>query len=326
MTLNQVLKKARPWLPLVGLSLLGWLLSRCDWHSIGALLGGTHPAGIVVALTLLPLNILLRVGRWQRILQLSGCPCTFRETAAAYLAGMFYGAVTPGRLGELWRMDLIRRKGRSRPYALVAAVTDRIEDVTFLLLLAIAGVLLLLPVPVTFRSGGFIAVFVLLLLMAALVLPAIAVPWLGAFWQRVRRRFPAEDTSHDPEESPLAIFGDRRVFFSQLGWTAAGWVAYFAALYALSLAMGFHCAWYALVAASAAGALSTALPITLHGLGPREFFMVLFLRDQQVGMEGAVALSMLFLAVILWNSVFWGGCGVFWQRLQEVRPPRDFAA
>ena len=76
-------------LPLLGLVLLGWVLSRLDLGGMGAALGRIAPSVIALACGLFAVNFFVKALRWQRLLRAQGIEMPWRVTFAAFMSGQF---------------------------------------------------------------------------------------------------------------------------------------------------------------------------------------------------------------------------------------------
>ena len=126
-------RKLLPWL---GLLLLGWLISRFDLRGLGAAFASVRTSAIVTAAALFSVNMMLKAFRWQRMLQAQDLHLPTKTAVAAFLASQFYGQVTLGRVGELYRAEALIERGVPLGLALSSSVYDRVLDLAAVLLVA----------------------------------------------------------------------------------------------------------------------------------------------------------------------------------------------
>jgi len=116
-------------LPFFGLVLLTWVLSRLDLREMAAALGRVTIGTLLLSGGAFTLNSSIKAFRWHRMLVAQGIALPPKVTIAAFLSGAFYGQVTLGRVGELFRVEALIERGVSTGAALASSVLDRLLDV-----------------------------------------------------------------------------------------------------------------------------------------------------------------------------------------------------
>ncbi|HEY2735207.1 MAG TPA: lysylphosphatidylglycerol synthase transmembrane domain-containing protein [Polyangiales bacterium] len=318
--LNDAPRRAR-WrrlLPIVGVCLLAWVLSRLDLAQLARALARVSPLTIAISCAWFSANLWLKVWRWQRLLAAQGIVLPHRIALATFMSAQFYAQVTVGRVGEFVRIEALTERGIGAGTALSSCVFDRLLDV-FLVLFA----------------GSVLGAFVLGRARAALtaalllvVLAAVAMLLLQIFARKA-----AEDDARWVEHRPFVARALRmlrelargitpmlraRVLVEAIGWTVLAWSGYFAALFALADGLHLLASHVLLVATASFAALSALLPVTISGLGARELIYIEVLRGHGVPAESAVALSLLHLTVMSICAIALGLFGVL-ARLRQRR-------
>lgn len=305
----------RKLLPLIGLAVLAWVLTRLDLSALAAAVAQISAFALVAACASFSVNLWLKVLRWQRLLRAQAIVLPHRVALAACLSSQFYAQVTVGRVGEFLRMEALLERGVSAGGALSSCVFDRLLDV-FLLLVAgvVLGVLVLRDQRLAFAAG---------VALLGLSLAGLAVlGWLGRSGTRLwaaRGRWLARIGRGVSElaRSTLPLLRPAALSEAVL-WTLGAWLFYFAALFALADALAIDAPRVLLTATAAVAALSSLLPVTISGLGARELIYIEVLRAQGVPGEKAVALSLLHLAVMTATAIVLGLGGVAWRARQRA--------
>ncbi|MEX1336446.1 MAG: lysylphosphatidylglycerol synthase transmembrane domain-containing protein [Candidatus Limnocylindrales bacterium] len=122
------------------------VISAVDIGATLDVLSRTDPAYIVLALALIPLQVILRGWRWRMLLphRPDGSPVPVRRTISPMLVGYLGNNVLPARLGEAIRSFLVARRERLVPLvAFGATMLERLIDVVALALIGLAAALLL---------------------------------------------------------------------------------------------------------------------------------------------------------------------------------------
>ena len=70
---------------------------------------------LLIAIFMLPLNILLETSKWRILIQQFQENFSFQEALKSMLCGSFFGFISPNRVGEfLGRLRCIQKENRSR--------------------------------------------------------------------------------------------------------------------------------------------------------------------------------------------------------------------
>lgn len=120
----------------VSLALLVWVFRSMDAGEALAALGRLRPLTVALALTLSLAAYAARAHRWTLLMHRAGLPLGAGASYRLTLLGVFYGIVTPGRVGELAR---VLHLDVPRAQALPSVLWDRLADVMLLELLALPG-------------------------------------------------------------------------------------------------------------------------------------------------------------------------------------------
>jgi uncharacterized protein (TIRG00374 family) len=318
---NTGARSVRRYLPWLGILLLVWLLSRFDLRALGAALLRVEPWAVAQAALLFSVNLLLKSLRWQRMLGAQGLRLPTPVAVAAFFSSQFYGQVTFGRVGELYRAEALIERGVPMGTALSSSVYDRLLDLAAVLL---AGATLAAWVVGDATTALLAALGVALLLLFALAV--LHARKLAAFapvarlrgWLAARR-------------GTRGLLGMLAQLLAGLGpllrpgfvleaaaWTAAAWLLYFASLWQLAAGMGLAVTRVSLTAAGALGALSALLPVTVNGLGAREVIFMQVLGVERVAGERAIVLSLLHLTVMSAAAIALGLLGMLARHRQQA--------
>jgi glycosyltransferase 2 family protein len=275
-------------LPAIGVEDLRTHLARLDPALIAALLG------------LSLVNYGLRSLRWQALSAAVGLRVPLLRNALYYVAGFAF-AVTPGKVGEVIRLWLLRRH-HGAPYerTLGLLVVDRVTDALPLLALCLPGAL-------AFAGQGWavagIAAF-LLLVMAFLLRPAWPAAAVKLAYGRVRRR-PRLFARALRSLRPLRSLTAPRVLLVAFALGLAGWSAEVLATWLLLDRLGAEVGLAAAAFVFGFGMLVGGLPIFPGGVGGSEATMIglLLLLGVDVGTAvtatAVIRLTTLGFAVVL---------------------------
>lgn len=309
-------------LPLLGLALLAVLLAQVDRAQMGAALRRISLGALLLSAASFSLNNLIKAVRWHRMLIAQGLRVPPEVTLAAFLAGIFYGLVTFGRVGELYRAEALMERGASAGVALASSILDRLIDVFVVLLVAaVLGAFVLGNVQVAALAlgltiAGGAATWLFLTALGAPV-PSPRVIALFDAITRVRFLRPWHNFVRDLARGMHPMAQPKRLAEALL-WTLLGWFFYFEALFILADGLEIEVARNVLTGTAAFAALSSLLPFTISGLGARELIYITVLQRYGIENEPAVAMSLLHLLIMTASAATFGLAGASWRSRQRL--------
>jgi len=257
----------------------------------------------VLSLALFPGVVVTKAWRWRRLIGELGMPMpSFGRAVTLFLIGQFAGAATPGQSGDFVRAWYLREHGGALSTALFSILFDRLLDFLLLALVSLVGLVAFLDVfPPAMRPAilastvGFTAVMVL-------VVPALmARRSRRALLERLRRLAPA---SFAPRlERWQALLDTLEVHpplvLALLGATVAATVVVMVRTWLLFRALDVIVPATLLVASAALISILQTLPVSIAGVGVRDAVLVAALARYGYPAERALALSALFLVLVL---------------------------
>ncbi|MFH0863009.1 MAG: lysylphosphatidylglycerol synthase transmembrane domain-containing protein [Candidatus Altiarchaeota archaeon] len=143
------MKGKRGWMPstrhlsVLGLILFAALLLKFDAKSTLMLALSIKPAYIISFSIFVVLEVLLRSLRWKILVNRYRPKYSLREAFEAMLMGVAFGAITPGRVGDIIKAVSIRGGKVDFNKALSIEIVDRLIDLFYIFLLASCGYLFL---------------------------------------------------------------------------------------------------------------------------------------------------------------------------------------
>jgi glycosyltransferase 2 family protein len=291
--------RLRRLLPLVGLALFAWLLLHIGVEDIARELREADWLLLALSLTLAVPIALLQTLRWRAFLKSCGIPLGVVTVLRYHLLGLFYGVITPGKVGSFVRILLIAEVTEAPlKDRFLSVVFDRFSDIVAMSLLAAGGCILLAFrggqvvlgwAMVALTLGGLVGFFALSRLRANVLdlLSRVLVP------QAARRRFGAGlDELELPHPAELIW---------PLALAQASWVMMFLQGYMVALAVGFDMRWWEYVLVMPIASIVGLIPITISGFGTRDAAVVSLAAMFGIPPNKAVGLSLLAYLI---NAVF----------------------
>jgi len=266
------------------------------WEDVGQAVSEVGLAGVVAALALSLVNYGLRFVRWQQYLRGMGHPVPWRPSLRIYLAG-FALTTTPGKAGEALRSVLLKRWRVPYPMSLAALVSERLSDVTAILLLTLFGLAAFPAMQPLVALGAVFVVAILLVIsngrfLARLQLAVKSESRWARLWTQALQVLLQARTCHSP-----------RLLFIALPLSVAAWAAEAWALHLILQWMGFDISLASAVFIYSLSMLAGAASFMPGGLGGAEAAMVGLLVWKGLPGADAVAATILIRMATLWIAV-----------------------
>ncbi len=272
--------------------LLVLILRKVSFAEIAGALGSARLAPLLGGLALGIAFATLKAYRWGWLLRRLGVPCGEAEAMRSYLGGMAVGLTTPARVGEIARAFYLA--ARDRAFVAGAALLDKALDVAVILAAGVFGC----------AAQGYALPSAALAAGAAAL---IAIPLLPAgALERLARPLPLGPARRHVEAlvRPAGRIVPRSLALG-LGQAAAAF-ALTAIQFDLYLSAFGPAPPGATLFVLPLLVLSNLIPVSLSGVGVREWASVILLG--RYGIRGAVAVDVALL-VYLSNSLAPGVCG-----------------
>jgi uncharacterized protein (TIRG00374 family) len=298
---------------LIGLGILALILIKLDLQATAAVLSELRMGYLLLAVAANLLLFGLKSWRWQALLHMQGIHYPWRDAFLAFLAGLFLGLVTPGRVGEMSKALYLKQDCDLPVSAGMASVLmDRLLDLYTILLLGALGLAWFRLVPAWSLGLVFAGIVAALLLPIALINNRFASGVLGAtarlpFVHRYAARFTEAMVRFQQGLRPLVAPS----LLVPVALTLVAYVLFFGQgrLLALALDLPVGIAYLA-VCLSVAGVV-TLLPISFSGLGTRDAVLITLFAPVGLASEQAVAYSCLFFLTFYVGGGIIGALG--WQ-------------
>ncbi|MCB0324362.1 MAG: flippase-like domain-containing protein [Bdellovibrionales bacterium] len=303
-------ERVRAYLRYVGLLLLLGLLYSIDVTQASAILTSMDPRWFVVAALCHAAFTFFKSIRWHALLAAQGVEYPLGRAIAVYHAGSFFSLITPGRIGDVIKIDYLKRD-RGVPYrvGLSSVVVDRLLDLVLLASSAFLGVSML------GASVGVLQSLVLFTVLLAAVVALAKSDWaiprmLGAMGRMplVGRRVVtrAESIAHLHQE--LQTLLSRRILVPLL-CSVASYAAIYYGSYAIAAAQGLHLTLLQVLYAISITSIVSLIPVSVSGIGTRDLVMVAIFARFGLESEQAIAFSLGYLLI---NIVFGNGVGAYY--------------
>lgn len=321
--------KFKHYFQFIGVIIFAFVLYKIDiGKSLEIAVKANIPIIILSFLVGIPV-ITLRNARWQSLLKSEGVNIKFTESLLVYFYAVFWGAITPAKLGEFVKILFLNKKHISWGKSAASVIFDRLFDITTILLFGITGLLLFFKDinKITYILIAMLGAITIIGIISFLnkkilkkilfnILKRLAVKQESITHSKIQDIAEKEiDDMFSSFNKPLALI------IKSLFISFGAWFLYFFQLYLLSVALGLR---INLAIAFAIAAIITALnliPISISGIGTRDISLIFLF--SQIGLKSAEAISfsILILLTFVINSLFGWLCGFFIEKDPlKVRP------
>ena len=272
---EKIIKYIKKFLPLIGIIILIIIIINLDLEKIKSAFLSINPIFIILSMSLLFPIMMIRNYAWQIILKEQKIKLTFFQSLKIYMIGFFYSSITPGFLGHLMRIPYIKEK-TDEPYGKLFVnifIDTTVRTIAEFLLILIGALLILTIFPEIFL------IFLVILIVFGLILYYFIKKERGEkfFYNLVKYFIPKKLKNslykfigtfyHDfPNISPLIIPLILGVFV---------WILIFTQEYIIVYAMGVNIPYFYFLMLFPIANIAGYLPITIAGLGMREFTSIM---------------------------------------------------
>ena len=291
---------------LLGLLLFAYILSTANFPELWQSLKSVSPGIYLMAFSLQFISIFLKSQRWKILIPpTEGNEISALKAYRYYWIAIFWGAVTPGKIGELFKISYLRQQGYSYGSATAATVIDRLLDLLVLVVLVYLGM-------VFYTTGFAEAVNYFSLILLAGILGLFLLFYFRKKIFVVFLKF-AENLLKGPGADRIGLETDRFVDtiknYKASQWiitlliTMAGWALFIIERYLVALSLGLEVDFMYFSVTMLVMGLVTLLPVSILGLGTREAVLIVMLGQVGISSSQAIAFSALILVLMLFNTL-----------------------
>lgn len=286
----------------MGPALLAWLLWRCDWTMVLRVLRQLDFRYLALYFLANAVCFLLKVARFRSFVIATRATITRRDAFAVAARASFWGAVTPGRLGEVLKIDALGARGVPMATGATILVMERAIDLGALLVVSAAFAATTSwqrSFQIAIASSGAIGLLVLGLLCAPVALSRSTRFFATLFPPSLHHQLAKMQAASELLSGRSATRG-----------TLVGLIATFGAgAQVFILARALHVAISVGDTMSTYGAATLAglIPISVAGLGTREAVYAASFETAGFATGLAVTLSLLdgFVFAVSIAAIYW---------------------
>jgi len=301
----------------VTVALCAFLYFRMDFNGFRDGLARANYAWLLPVIAVSTVGWFIRGLRWQVLLR-PFSDVHYSEVFRVFMVGTSISAVIPARAGEFWRAHAMgRHSGLSRFTVFGSIVVERVIDGMSLVFMASLALLAAKPsTAIGLLVGGMavlftIALALLLVLARSLKAQARAIKLITTLTPGKLKL-----VAHEKTEMFMHGLGSLRsgqVFLAAFGLSFGVYLLDALAYWMMGESFGLHMDAQGYLLAVVVGNLAMAMPVSIGGLGPYEFFVQQAFVLQGAHADTALALA-LFMHVLILGIALLIGVIVLWRR------------
>ena len=294
---------------LIGLIIFIFIIARLDFNKLILILYKINYLYLFLSFLLLFPILIIKAYRWNYLKKKQLIIYNLKDSFLMYGTGIYFGILTPGRLGDLIKVIYLKNNQCSLGKSLVSVILDRLSDLFFLIFFGYLGMFLFFP---SFQN--FILLFTFILIPGLIILIIFL---RSKLIQLILKKIFDFITPVKYQKSWKINFQDfinnfkiykfRNYLFVFL-ITAFSWFIYYFQAYLLTKSIGINNLSFLFIsiAVTIAG-LVALLPVSILGIGTRDTILIGFFSIFYINQEVTVAFSFLILLM----SVLMGLIGFF---------------
>lgn len=284
---------------MLGILLFAYIVMKTGPAKIWVSFANSDYVYVLFALVFFVPMLILQVWKWDYILRKQNIQLNFFYLMKLQMISLFYGAVTPGRLGSFIKIPyLCRKTKKSASECSSNVVIDRLFDFTAVALFAAIGAVLFLRKFIGFFYFSllvFIGFILAIILFTNKRTSKAILKIVFRFLIPARLKDKARISFERFYESLPSLIKLIPAFIL----TLAVWLIIYTQAYFVAFAFSLKVPYLYFVTTFAAVTLVSLIPITVSGLGTREAALLTLLSVYNVAAENVVGFSILLSVLCL---------------------------
>ncbi|MDH7506531.1 MAG: lysylphosphatidylglycerol synthase transmembrane domain-containing protein [Candidatus Thermoplasmatota archaeon] len=272
---KKIYKFIKKFLPLIGIIVLIIIIINLDLEKIKTAFLSINPIFVILSMSLLLPIMIIKNYVWQIILKEQKIKLTFYQSLKIYMIGFFYSSITPGFLGHLMRIPYIKEK-TNEPYGKLFVnifIDTTIRTIAQYLMIFIGTLIIFTSFPQIFT------IFIVFFTIIGLILYYFIKRERGEkfFYNFVKYFIPKKlkKSSYKFVKTFYHDFPKISLLIIPLILGILVWTLIFTQEYIIVYAMGVDIPYLYFLVLFPIANIAGYLPITIAGLGMREFTSIL---------------------------------------------------
>ena len=280
----------------IGLVIMYLLLRKINFDMLINYLSKVDIDYLLVSLFLTVPLFMLKIKRWRMILSDLGIELNTKRSITIYGAGLFLGQITPGQIGEIIRGYLLSRKGFSLKKALNSVLIDRLLDLFILVFISFFGFIYFIKISLIYKIAlTIIPLFVFLFIFKS-----------KKFLALFEFDFKLSKLIKDNFDIIRTVFRSRRLIIQLSSLSLLSFLVTTLRAHYLLKSISINMPFLDLNFCMAIANTVSLLPISVAGIGTRDYTMIYIFNGYGLSSESAITFSFLIFLVAYVLNVIWG--------------------
>jgi uncharacterized protein (TIRG00374 family) len=312
---------------IVGIGALWLVIAKSDIRSLREVIGAARMAYLPLAVAASFVVTWLMAWRWRAILEVRGHQFKTYRLFAVYLIGIFFMNFIPGGgvSGDVARLIYVDREVRDKAFVLSTLVYERLVGGIVILLLGLIASLASHSYAQTDRVVVSEIILGVAFVAAAMLMSEAVSSRLARGCRAIGARFKLDRFGQAAARTLEAISElrhHRRMVRRTLGLSILVRVVWSLGCYIVALALNLPLSFAMVFAFMSLVDLIRMLPISIGGLGVREWLLIALFAGVGLSREQALAFALLAFAPIYCNAIAGGILYISMARLKQPERPR----
>lgn len=279
-------------LSLIGIILFAYLIYKVGVQNLIQTLKNANFYYIIIGIISTPIFIMPLAVKWYLILKKQGFNLNFPYVLKLYYIGAFYGFITPARVGSLIRAVYLKKKTKKGLIECASSIViERALDLFSIFIFAFIGALIFIK---TNLNLNYVLIFSFLVF--SLLIFIFMRKSRGMFVLKLFYNYFLPKNIKDKADNSLHTFYNSlpklRKLIPVFILSIITWILLYFQTYLFALAFSINIPFYIFVAFVSIGTIVATIPISVSGLGTREFTLITLFSIYNVPPEAVVSMSL----------------------------------
>lgn len=311
---------------IIGIGALSLVIAKSDVHSLREVIGSARIAYLPFAVAASFTVTWLMASRWRAILAVRGHQFKTYRLFAVYLIGIFFMNFIPGGgvSGDVARLIYVDREVRDKAFVLSTLVYERLVGGIIILLLGLVASVASHSYAQTDRVVVSEIILGVAFVAAAMLMSEAVSSRLARGCRAIGARLKINRFGQAAARTLEAISElrhHRRMVLRTLALSIVVRVVWSLGCYVVALALNLPLSFAMVFAFMSLVDLIRMLPISIGGLGVREWLLIALFAGVGLSREQALAFALLAFAPIYCNAIAGGIIYISMARLKQAEPP-----
>jgi uncharacterized protein (TIRG00374 family) len=281
-------------LPFVGIIILAYIILRIGPENIINTFLGVNPLYLVPATLLVLVYISIQNIKWKYLLKQQGISVGFVPLFKITVIGIFYGLITPGKVGNLIRIKYLKKRtGKSTGECCVSVIFDKMMDLLVLFVFSLVGIIMLAKF-ISFELAVIVSLFSFIFFIAvtALLREDISRRILRIFWKHLvpeKMKMKTKETFDTFFDNKISI---RNAFIPFL-LTVVAWIVLYSSAYLIAISIGIDIYYPVFLTIMPIATIIGLIPITVSGWGTREATLIVLFSIFGISSDKVLVMSLI---------------------------------